>query len=322
MTSLPSEHRLVATADDDRQRLDRYLAAQLPALSRSRLAELIKAGQLRLNDAVVEDPSWRVKRGDRVALAVPAPIPLALQPEAVPLDVLYEDAHLVVLEKPAGLVVHPAPGHATGTLVHALLGHCAGQLSGIGGVERPGIVHRLDKDVSGVMVAAKSDAAHRGLAGLFAVHDVERAYDAIVAGLPPTSLRIDARIGRHPRDRKRMAVLRDGGKRAVTHLQRTAVLGHLAARVQCRLETGRTHQIRVHLSHLGHGILGDPLYGPKRTQGLPAAARSLLQGWGRIALHARVLGFTHPVTGTALRFERPPPVAFDTLSRALGVLDA
>ena len=218
-----------------------------------------------------------------------------------------------MLHKPAGLVVHPAPGHAAGTLVHALLAHCAGRLSGIGGVERPGIVHRLDKDVSGVMVVAKTDRAHRALAGQFAVHRVERVYEAVVAGLAPARRRIEGAIGRHPKDRKRMAVVSRGGKPAVTHVERLAAAGTVASRVACRLETGRTHQIRVHLAQLGHPVLGDPLYGGARGRALPAAVTAELARAGRLALHARTLGFEHPVTGAWLRFERAPPPLFETL---------
>ncbi len=273
----------------------------------------MRAGHLRLNAAVVVDPAHRVKRGDRLALDIPAPLPLALTPETRPLDILFEDDDLLVLVKPAGVVVHPAPGHASGTLVHALLAHCAGRLSGIGGVERPGIVHRLDRDVSGVMVVAKSDVAHRALAGQLAVHSVERVYTAVVHGLAPAQARFDGPIGRHPKDRKRMAVVRQGGKRAVTHLERLGATGRLASLVACRLETGRTHQIRVHLSHAGLPILGDPLYGGQGARALPPEVRAFLHDWGRIALHARVLGFTHPRTGEHLVFERETPAAFREL---------
>ena len=273
----------------------------------------MREGRLRLNAAVVVDPAHRVKRGDVVELDVPPPRPLELAPEAVALDVLFEDDDLIVLHKPAGLVVHPAPGHAAGTLVHALLSHCAGRLSGIGGVERPGIVHRLDKDVSGVMVVAKTDRAHQGLAGQFAVHRIERVYEAIVVGLAPTRRRIEGAIGRHPKDRKRMAVVPHGGKPAVTHVERLAAAGAVASRVACRLETGRTHQIRVHLAHIGHPILGDPLYGGTRMRSLPAALKAELKTWERLALHARSLGFHHPRTGEWLRFERAAPNSFETL---------
>ncbi len=308
----------MAAADDDRQRLDRFLAQHLPDFSRARLQDLVKGGRLRLNAAVVVDPAQRVKRGDVVDLDVPPPAPLELVPEAPPLDILFEDDDLVVLVKPAGMVVHPAPGHASGTLVHALLGHCAGRLSGIGGIERPGIVHRLDKDVSGVMVVAKSDPAHRGLAGQFAVHAVERVYAAVVYGLAPERLRVQGAIGRHPKDRKRMAVVGSGGKPAVTHLERRGAAGVAASRLACRLETGRTHQIRVHLSHAGHPILGDPLYGKGRGRMLPGELRAWLEDWGRIALHAEVLGFAHPRTGQRLLFERPAPDTFDSLMERLG----
>jgi 23S rRNA pseudouridine1911/1915/1917 synthase len=306
-------HRLEATADDDRQRLDRFLAGRLAEVSRARLQDLVREGRLRLNAAVVVDPAHRVKRGDVVELEVPRPRATALAPEAVALDVLFEDADLIVLVKPAGLVVHPAPGHHAGTLVHALLAHCAGRLSGIGGVERPGIVHRLDKDVSGVMVVAKSDAAHRGLAGQFAVHRIERIYEAVVSGLAPARRRIEGAIGRHPRDRKRMALVAHGGKPAVTHVERLAAAGNVASRIACRLETGRTHQIRVHLADLGHPILGDPLYGGTRLRSLPASLKAAIQDAGRVALHARTLGFDHPRTGEWLRFERAAPDVFETL---------
>jgi len=306
-------HRLEATADDDRQRLDRFLAGRLAELSRARLQDLVREGRLRLNAAVVVDPAHRVKRGDVVELDVPPPRPSALVPEPIGLDVLFEDDDLIVVAKPAGLVVHPAPGHDAGTLVHALLAHCAGGLSGIGGIERPGIVHRLDKDVSGVMVAAKTDTAHRNLAGQFAVHSIERVYEAIVAGLAPARRRIEGAIGRHPKDRKRMAVVAEGGKPAVTHLERLAAAGTVASRVACRLETGRTHQIRVHLAHIGHPILGDPPYAGTRLRALTPPLKAELAAAGRLALHARALGFRHPRTGEWRRFERPPPELFETL---------
>ncbi|GBD42291.1 Ribosomal large subunit pseudouridine synthase D [bacterium HR39] len=291
-------------------RLDVLLARSVPELSRARIQALVRGGHVRVDDVPVDDPSRKVRAGERLRLSVPPPEPAEPHPEDLPLSMLYEDEHLLVLEKPAGMVVHPAPGHAGGTLVNALLAHCGESLSGIGGVARPGIVHRLDRDVSGVMVVAKHDRAHVGLAGQFTVHSVERVYEAILHGVPtPASGTVDRPIGRHPIDRKRMAVV-EGGKRAVTHYRVLEAAGMLAARVELRLETGRTHQIRVHMQALGHPLLGDPVYRPRRER-LPREVQAWLSGLGRILLHARVLGFTHPVTGERLRFETPPPACFD-----------
>ena len=296
-------------------RIDRALLA--PGLSRSRLRALILFGALTDEaGAAVTDPALKVKPGARFTLAVPPPEPAGPEPEPIPLDVVHEDEALIVVDKPAGMVVHPAPGASRGTLVAALLHHCAGSLSGVGGVARPGVVHRIDKDTSGLIVAAKSDRAHAGLAAQFAAHSVERRYLAIcrgapdradprLAGLPGVgfeadgTLVIDRPLGRHPVDRKRMAV-REGGKRAVTRARIVERL-HGAALLECRLETGRTHQIRVHLAHLGHPLLGDPLYA--RRAEAPAAAR----GFARQALHAETLGFVHPIGGGRLSFRRPPP---------------
>ncbi len=230
---------------------------------------------------------------------------------------MFEDEHLIVVNKPPGLVVHPAPGNPSGTLVNALIGHCGESLSGIGGVKRPGIVHRLDKDTSGVMVAAKHDQAHTGLSTLFARHDIERAYRALVWGLPsPSSGRIEGDIGRHPVSRQKMAVVTRNGKRAVTHFELIRPFGIDAAELLCRLETGRTHQIRVHLSHIGHPVIGDPLYGDLSRGRAAQFARALadeLRTFPRQALHAAVLGFHHPVTGDALRFDAAPPYDYERL---------
>jgi 23S rRNA pseudouridine1911/1915/1917 synthase len=310
---------LTATAgpDDAGQRLDKFLARRLPELSRARLQDLIGAGEVRGDDAVITDGSSRVKPGRSYAVGVPEPRPAAPQPEALPLDVLFEDEHLLVLDKPAGLVVHPAPGHARGTLVNALLAHCAGSLSGIGGVLRPGIVHRLDKDVSGLLVVAKHDRAHISLAAQFSVHRVERAYAAVVWGVPPRlEGEVDRPIGRHPVDRKRMAVV-EHGKRALTRYRVLEAFGTLAARLDVTLATGRTHQIRVHLGTLGLGIIGDPVYRPRRRQQIGPALRGFLAGFDRIALHAHRLGFEHPVTGARLAFERAPPPCFNLLYEQL-----
>ena len=310
---------LTATAgpDDAGQRLDKFLASRLPELSRARLQDLIEAGEVRQDDAVITEGSSRVKPGQSYAVHVPAPRPAAPEREPYPLDVLFEDEHLLVLDKPAGLVVHPAPGHARGTLVNALLAHCAGSLPGVGGVLRPGIVHRLDKDVSGLLVVAKHDRAHIGLAAQFSVHRIERAYEAIVWGVPQRpSGSIDRPIGRHPRDRKRMAVL-ESGKRALTHYRVLEAFDTLAKRLEVALATGQTHQIRVHLATLGLGIIGDPVYRPRRRPSISAALQQHAARFGRIALHACRLGFEHPVTGEWQLFERAPPPCFALLREHL-----
>jgi 23S rRNA pseudouridine1911/1915/1917 synthase len=312
---------VTAAAADADQRLDKFLAGRLPELSRARLQALLEAGAVSRDGVLITEASCRVKPGQRFAVGLPEPRAARPQAEAIPLDVLHEDEHLLVLDKPAGLVVHPAPGHAQGTLVNALLGHypagSAGGLSGIGGVLRPGIVHRLDKDASGLMVVAKDDRAHVRLAAQFSVHRIERVYEAIVWGLPPRpSGSIERPIGRHLKDRKRMAVV-ESGKRALTHYRLEAAAGTLGARLRVTLATGRTHQIRVHLGTLGLGIIGDPIYRPRRRVSLSPALKQHLAGFGRMALHARILGFEHPVTGAGLRFERPAPPAFDRLFECL-----
>jgi 23S rRNA pseudouridine1911/1915/1917 synthase len=308
---LGDEIMLVVPPGAAGERLDKALAtAAGEALSRARLQALIAAGAVTFGDEPVSNASAKARPGDYRVL-VPPPEPAEPLPQAIPLTVLFEDAHLIVVDKPAGMAVHPAPGTPDRTLVNALLAHCGASLSGIGGVARPGIVHRLDKDTSGVMVAAKTDAAHRGLAALFERHDIERLYRALTRGAPfPPKGVIVTRIGRSPHDRKKMAVLKAGGREAVTHYAVERAFGPaekpVAARVACRLETGRTHQIRVHLASKGAPCLGDPVYG----SGTPApAVREALAGSGlkRQALHAAVLGFAHPVTGERLRFETPPP---------------
>ena len=307
------------------ERLDKALAAAAPHLSRSRLQALIAAGALSLDGKALTDASARARPGEYVLL-VPPPEAAEPQPQDLPLTILYEDADLIVIDKAAGMAAHPAPGTPDGTLVNALLHHCAGSLSGVGGVLRPGIVHRLDKDTSGVMVAAKSDRAHQGLAALFAAHDLERAYLALTRGAPdPPSATVTTRLGRSPHNRKKMAVLKAGGREAITHYrvqamyraaQRPLAARPLAARVLCRLETGRTHQIRVHLAHKGAPCLGDPTYG----QGVSApAVREAVAASGlkRQALHAAILGFVHPVTGEQLRFETAPPADMQALNALL-----
>ncbi|WP_277981822.1 RluA family pseudouridine synthase [Sphingomonas phyllosphaerae] len=287
----------------DGWRLDRALAEAVPTLSRERLKVLINAGQVTQAGAAVRDPSRKSRAGEAFLVAVPAPAPAHNEAQDIPLVVAFEDAHLIVVDKPAGLVVHPAAGNLDGTLVNALLHHCGGSLSGIGGVARPGIVHRIDKDTSGLMVAAKTDRAHEGLAKQFAAHSIDRRYRAIVNGRPvPASGSVDAPLARSAANRKKVAVVA-GGKRAVTHYSLLQPLRD-AALVECRLETGRTHQVRVHMASLGHALLGDPVYG--RTK---QAHRGVIEtlGFRRQALHAARLGFIHPITGDALSFDSAMP---------------
>ncbi len=310
---MPDTFQITAEPTDSGLRLDKFLANRLPSLSRARVQALIADGDISRNGAELADASAKVKPGQQFSVTVPDPKPATPEPEAIPLDVLFEDEHLLVLEKPAGMVVHPAPGHSSGTLVHALLHHCRGTLSGIGGVLRPGIVHRLDKDVSGVMVVAKSDKAHVGLSAQFTVHRIERAYEAIVWGVPQEAAgTVDQPIGRHPKDRKRMAVV-TSGKRAVTHYRLSTAAGMAASRLEVTLETGRTHQIRVHLGTLGLGIIGDPIYRPRRKQNVTLNLRENVARLDRILLHARRLGFEHPVSGKKLTFDRLPPAVFDQI---------
>ncbi len=291
-------------------RLDRALADAAPDLSRSRIQALLAEGAITRGGVVVDGASSKATAGiyELVLPPLVAPEPVG---QDMGLVVLYEDADLIVIDKPAGMSAHPAPGSPDATLVNALIHHCGASLSGIGGVARPGIVHRLDKNTSGVMVAAKTDAAHRGLSKLFASHDIERVYIALTRGAPREPRGdIGGRIGRSPSDRKKMAILKSGGREAVTHYEVTESYGPkdrpLAARIECRLETGRTHQIRVHLAHKGAPCLGDPAYG----SGPPAASvRAAIEtsGLKRQALHAAILGFRHPITDEGLHFETVPP---------------
>jgi len=305
--SSDAERRLYATFEpaEAGERLDRALARRFGDLSRSRIKHLVEEGRLAVDGATITDPSWRVKPGQRCVLTVPPPAVSRPEPQSIPLDIRYEDEHLVVLVKPAGLVVHPAPGNPDRTLVNALLAHCGASLAGIGGVKRPGIVHRLDKDTSGLMVVAKTDLAHERLAADFAARRIERAYLALVWGVPTRrSGEIDAAIGRNPANRKTMAVVKRGGKRAVTHYRVLRSFGDVASLIECRLATGRTHQIRVHLAALGHPLIGDAVYGRSRgrKRRLPDALRSALETFPRQALHAAKLGFTHPASGEKLVF--------------------
>ncbi|MEZ5939598.1 MAG: RluA family pseudouridine synthase [Hyphomonadaceae bacterium] len=358
MTTAPSppaspEQPVIAQQDAAGARLDKWMSEAFPDLSRSRAKALIEEGRVSVNGAVVTDPRTKVVAGEPYVLDMPPPAPATPQPEDIPLAILHEDPHLIIVNKPAGMVVHPTPGQWTGTLVNALLHHCGDSLTGIGGVARPGIVHRLDKDTSGVMVVAKSEPAHTALVALFQAHDIERAYLAVTRGAPrPLIGRIETRIARSPHDRKKMAVVRerfvkhdpysddperqdDGetehGKIAITNYRTLETFGRLddaaaqpaAALVECRLETGRTHQIRVHMAHIGAPVMGDPTYGKNR--GVKAFGKGpafdhaveTARAFRRQALHAHVLGFVHPITNKPLRFEAPPPEDMSTLIDAL-----
>jgi 23S rRNA pseudouridine1911/1915/1917 synthase len=323
----PQTFRVEAASAGDR--LDRYLghgvAERRIALSRTRLKALIEAGEVTVDGEVVRDPARRVAEGALIVFEAPPPVESPLAGEDMPLAIVFEDEHLIVIDKPAGLVVHPAPGHGHGTLVNALIQHCGATLSGIGGVRRPGIVHRLDKDTSGLLVVAKTDAAHRGLAELFADHgrtgSLIREYLAIVWGaFDATAGKVEAAIARHPHNREKMAVVPDQrGRHAVTHWRLLEAFGP-ASLVACRLETGRTHQIRVHMASIGRPLLGDSVYGAgfkTKASQLGEGANRALAALGRQALHAAELGFEHPITGEPLRFRSDPPPDFRRLVSAL-----
>lgn len=319
-------------------RLDKALARDVPeewALSRSRLARLIAEGAVSRAGTVLADPRARVAEGEVLEIRLPPVAEVSTPAQAIALSVVYEDDDLIVIDKPAGMVVHPAPGSLDNTLVNALLHHCGERLSGVGGERRPGIVHRIDKDTSGLLVAAKSDRAHHGLAAQFEDHSAEREYLAVVQGGPDAGdprlrglrgisfeagdvMRIATRLDRHRTDRQRQAVYFDHGRSAVTRARLVEGFGTpvQAALLACRLETGRTHQIRVHLAYAGHGLVGDPVYGGRRrlaARALPDGACEAVDAFPRQALHARLLGFVHPVSGEKLTFEAPIPADMEAL---------
>lgn len=297
----------VITEEMEDERIDKCLSALIDSLSRSYIQKLFKDGKITVNEQVILKSSFRVKADDKVKLILPPAIVPDILPENIPLSVLFEDQDVIVINKPKGMVVHPAPGHYTGTLVNALLYHCHGDLSGINGILRPGIVHRIDRDTTGSIIACKNDEAHRRIADQLKEHSIVRRYHAIVCGnLKEDTGTIHTQIGRHPNDRKKMAVLSAGGKEAITHYKVLKRFGKYTY-IECRLETGRTHQIRVHMAHLGHPLLGDTVYGPKDC---PFS----LEGQ---TLHAKILGFIHPKTGEYIETDAPLPEYFETLLSVL-----
>lgn len=320
-------------------RLDKALARDVPeqaALSRSRLTRMLAEGAVCLNGAVITDPKARVAEGDQVTLTIAITTPERLLPEDIPLEILHEDEALIVVNKPAGMVVHPAPGSRSGTLVNALMHHCGDSLSGIGGERRPGIVHRIDKDTSGLLVVAKTDQAHHALAAQFAAHSVERSYLAFCYGIPDVAdprlrglrgvgfegatVRVTTQLARHKTDRQKQAVLFDGGRHAVTRTRLRERFHDAAALIECRLETGRTHQIRVHMAYIGHGLIGDPVYGGRRrlsARSFGQETATYVAAFSRQALHAATLGFEHPTRQETLRFNAPMPEDMLNLHSAL-----
>ena len=311
-----NQHQVVAEHSNDR--LDRLLANALPDQSRTRIKNLIKQGHLSLAGGTITDPSYRVKQGEVYSLEIPAAEPAAPEPETIPLNIIHEDDDLIIINKPAGLVVHPAPGNSSGTLVNALLAHCGDSLSGIGGVKRPGIVHRLDKQTSGLIVAAKNDHSHTNLSEQFSTRTIDRAYQALVWGVPrPVTGTIKTNIGRNRHNRKKMAVLQIAGKQAITGYKVLKRFGEFASLVECKLSTGRTHQIRVHMSNIGHPVIGDAVYGGGATRARRAPINEetyayIKQLRGQ-ALHAFSLGFRHPRTDETLNFSSQLPTEIKEL---------
>ncbi len=321
MTAAASTTTIRVGKGDAGQRLDRVLALHLPELSRTRLKHLIETGNVTENGATLRDPSLRARYDQNFVVILPQVVDAAPVAQPIALDVRFEDAHLIVIDKPAGMVVHPAPGNPDGTLVNALLAHCGASLSGIGGVRRPGIVHRLDKGTSGLMVVAKTEAAHHALSRDFAARRIHRAYTAFVWGVPSMSAgELIGNIGRSSADRKKMAVVaEERGKPAITRYRVERAFGVHAAQIECRLATGRTHQIRVHFAHFGHPLIGDPAYGTRAGRSVARTGRSGAQiaAFPHQALHARLLGFTHPVEKRPMQFESPLPAGLQELAHSL-----
>jgi 23S rRNA pseudouridine1911/1915/1917 synthase len=321
MTAAPGTTTIRACAGDAGQRLDRVLALHLPELSRTRLKYLIESGNVTENGVTLRDPSLRVRYDQNFVVILPQIEDAAPLAQPIALEIQFEDAHLIVIDKPAGMVVHPAPGNPDGTLVNALLAHCGASLSGIGGVRRPGLVHRLDKDTSGLMVVAKTEPAHHALSRDFAARGIDRAYTAFAWGVPSVLAgEIAGNIGRSGVNRKKMAVVaKEKGKPAITRYRVERAFKIHATQLECRLATGRTHQIRVHFAHIGHPLIGDPVYGTRAGRSVARTGPSGAQiaAFPRQALHARSLGFTHPVEKRLMQFESPLPVDLRELIRSL-----
>lgn len=305
-------------------RIDKFLALSFPEMSRSQLQRLIKNGNVSCDDDIIADTSFKVREDDVYQVFVPPAVDADPQPENIPLDIVYEDEDIVVVNKPAGMTVHPAPGAPCGTLVNALLFHCGDSLSGVGGVKRPGIVHRIDKDTSGLLVVAKNDMAHRFLSEQFFDHSIERTYYAFVYGVPnPMTGKIEGNIGRSPYDRKKMALVANGGKHAVTHYQTMEIFKNAAALVKCNLETGRTHQIRVHMSSIGCNLIGDQLYEKAKKsliKGMDEEIKKYINSFPRQALHAATLGFIHPRSKEFINFSAPFPNDMEELHSRLKLI--
>ena len=291
-------------------RIDSYLSKYIDNISRSRIKALIKQGKIKQNKIVILDPNYRINSSDEIILDYPKPTPSLPRPEKIPLDIYYEDEYLLVLNKPPGLVVHPGAGNLSGTLVNALISHCGEQLTGIGGVERPGIVHRIDKDTSGLLIVAKNDIAHQNLSKQFYNHTIKREYQAIVVGiLPNKSGKIETLIGRSTSNRTKMSVVLKGGRNSITHYKVIKTFKKIASHLNCKLETGRTHQIRVHMNHIGNSILGDQIY-KSYSNKIPIEIQESLKNFKRQALHAKSISFEHPKLKSQMNFNAPPPKDF------------
>ncbi|MFN3828133.1 MAG: RluA family pseudouridine synthase [Micavibrio sp.] len=320
---------LTVEAEHAGERLDKFLAAEAGELSRTRIKALVLESQVLINNVVCDSPAHKLKAGDNITIGIPAPRDDTPLPENIPLDIVYEDEALIVINKPVGLVVHSGAGHEDGTLVNALLHHCGDSLSGIGGVKRPGIVHRLDKDTSGLMLVAKTDKAHQALSAQLSDRSLHRRYKALVWGVPiPIKGIVDAPIGRHPTHRQKMAIIHRNGREARTHYMVVEDWGPVAM-VECDLESGRTHQVRVHMTHLGHPLIGDPLYGLARNGQVSRLKKAGLEGdlaeeiinFPRQALHAAEIAFIHPLTDEEMAFERPLPEDMERIVSILNQID-